>query len=207
MKKQIFATLLFFSISYGGSIGIYKPEIRNLPKEYSSIFLGFLLNNFHNVELFNKKNSYLYIIKPLLSSIGGNYNICFDIYKKDKILKVLCGSAENGEQLFEKLLHLTYRTGILKQKKQFEKKQIYLKVLTYSKNFENKMKVVSRNGDTLLKYTATEKFKGQQVPHITVGNGIINIDTIILTGAEASKVLEYLLNGYRFKGILIITVK
>ncbi len=207
MKRQIVVFLLLFSISYGESIGIYKPVIKNLPKEYSSVFLNFFLDNFHNVELYTKKHRYTYIVKPVFSSIGGSYNICFDIFEENKIVKVLCGSAENGKQLFEKLLYLTKKSGILHLKKQFKEKSFYIKVLTFSKKFENNMKIISHNGDVLIGYVPAEKFQGQQVPHITVGNGIINIDTVILNGVEASRVLEYLLSGHRFRGILIITAK
>jgi len=207
MRKKIFIFLLFFSVSYSGEIGIYKPELKNLPKEYSPVFLSFLLNSFYNVESFKEENRYQYTIKPTFSSIGGSYNVCFDVYKNSKIIKVVCSSAENGEHLLEKLLYLAHKTDILKSKVQFEKKESYLKVLTFSKRFENQMKVVSHNGDKLIDYTTAKKFKGQQVPHITVGNAIINIDTVILNGAESSKILEYLLSGYKFKGILIITAK
>ncbi|MBK3333003.1 hypothetical protein GWK41_07970 [Persephonella atlantica] len=207
MKRYIFIFFMILSLSYGGEVGIYRPVVKNLPGEYSSVFLSFFLNNFSNVEMYSKKSSYRYTVKPIFSSIGGNYNICLDIYRNNNLTKVLCSSAESGKQLFEKLIYLTKKTGIFRSKKQFRRKQIYLKLLTNSRQFEKKMKVVSHNGDILINYIEAKKFKGQQFPHITAGNGIINIDTVILDSAEASKVLEYLLKGYSFIGILIITVK
>jgi len=64
--------------------------------------------------------------------------------------------------------------------------------------------ITSQNGDILINYTEAKEFEGEDVEHITVGNALINIDTVILNSAEASKIFDYILRGYRFKGILII---
>ncbi|WP_457625478.1 hypothetical protein [Persephonella sp.] len=201
----IFAGLLsFFIFSFGAEVGIKKPLLRNLPKEYRNIFQTFIVEHFDNTEKFNKKKRYSYVIKPYLSSVAGNYNVCFDIFKDKKPVRVLCFSAEDAQELSDKIFKISEKVDFLKLKNIPVKKDIFLKVLTRSKRFEKKLKVTSPNGDVLIGYIPAQKFKGQSFKHITVGNAIINIDTVLLNNAEASKVFDYVLSGYRFKGILII---
>ncbi|SNZ09558.1 hypothetical protein SAMN06265182_1566 [Persephonella hydrogeniphila] len=194
----------FFVFSFGGEIGVKSPVMRNLPKEYRGIFQTFFVENFDNAEKFKKGKRYLYELKPYLSSVAGNYNLCLDIYKNEKLFKMLCFSASDGQDLSDKIFKISEEIDFLKIKNKPVKKSIYLKVLTISKKFEKRLKVTSPNGDILIDYLPAQKFKGQNFEHITVGNAIINIDTVLLNTAEASKVFDYLLKGYRFKGILII---
>ncbi len=200
----IFAILFFWALQVSaGEIGIKKPVLRNLPSEYSSIFHTFLVDNFENTEKFTSKKSYPYTIKPYLSSIAGSYNLCFDIYKNKDIYRIICFSSKDAQDLSQKIDNLPEKIKFLSIRKKTEK-HVYLKELTFSKRFSSILKVTSQNGDILINYTQAKEFKGEDVEHITVGNALINIDTIILNSAEASKVFDYILRGYRFKGILII---
>ena len=197
--------ILFFCIMEvsAGEVGIKKPVLRNLPSEYSSILHTFLVDNFKNTEKFSSKKRYSYIIKPYLSSIAGSYNLCFDIYKEKNIYRIICFSSKDAQELSQKIDTMPEKIKILTTRKK-TKKYVYLKVLTFSKSFSKELKVTSQNGDILINYTKAKEFKGENVEHITVGNALINIDTVILNSAEASKVFDYILRGYRFKGILII---
>jgi len=200
----IFGLLFFFILeASAGEIGIKKPALRNLPSEYSSIFHTFLIDNFKNTEKFSHKKSYSHIIKPYLSSIAGSYNLCFDIYKKDHIYRIVCFSSKDAQSLSQKIDTLPEKIKIFSLRKKTQK-YVYLKVLTFSKSFSKELKVTSQNGDILINYTEAKEFEGEDVEHITVGNALINIDTVILNSAEASKIFDYILRGYRFKGILII---
>ncbi|WP_457626856.1 hypothetical protein [Persephonella sp.] len=198
-----FVVLLFLPVK-GAEIGIKNPSLRNLPSQYRIVILNFFLGNYKNTEKYSRKKEYLYTVKPFLSSIAGSYNMCLDIFHKNSLKEVICFSAEDGEGLSERLFNLPEKTDIFSLSKKPHRKEVYLKVLTVSKKFDRKLKVTSRNGDILVGYTDAEEFKGQEVEHITVGNGIINIDTVILDNREASRLFEYILNGYRIKGILII---
>jgi len=207
MKKLpclIFVILFLFLPVWGTEIGIKNPSLRNLPAQYRTVFLNFMLEYYENTEKYSRKKTYKYVIRPLLSSIAGSYSVCLDIFHKDNLKEIVCFSAQSGEKLSEKLLLLPEKVKIFKLKKKPPIKEVYLKVLTLSKNFEKKLKVTSRNGDTLVGYTSAEEFKKQPVNHITAGKGIINIDTVILDNIEAAKLFEYILKGYRIKGILII---
>ncbi|WP_457635102.1 hypothetical protein [Persephonella sp.] len=200
----IFVILSFWVLqTFAGEIGIKKPVLRNLPSEYSPIFHTFLIDNFENTEKFNSKKKYPYTVKPYLSSIAGNYNLCLDIYKNRNIDRIICFSSKDAQDLSRKIDALPEKIKLLSPIKKTEK-YVYLKVLTFSKKFSSKLKVTSQNGDILINYTSAKEFKGENVEHITVGNALINIDTVILNGAESSKVFDYILRGYRFKGILII---
>ncbi len=200
----IFVILFFCIIQvFAGEIGIKRPALRNLPSEYSSIFHTFLIDNFKNTEKFSPKKRYSYIIKPYLSSIAGSYNLCFDVYRENNIYRITCFSSKDAQDLSKKIDALPEKIKFLSIRKK-TKKNVYLKVLTFSKSFSKQLKVTSQNGDILINYTKAKEFKGENVEHITVGNALINIDTVILNSAEASKVFDYILRGYRFKGILII---
>ena len=200
----IFVILFFWILQVSaGEIGIKKPVLRNLPLEYSSIFHTFLVDNFKNTEKFSYKKRYSYIIKPYLSSIAGSYNLCFDIYREDNIYRILCFSSKDAQGLSRKIDTIPEKIKFLSLRKKTEK-YVYLKVLTFSKRFSSELKVTSQNGDILINYTRAKEFEGENVEHITVGNALVNIDTVILNSAEAAKVFDYILRGYRFKGILII---
>ncbi len=200
----IFVILFLWIIqASAGEIGIKKPVLRNLPSGYTSIFHAFLIDNFENTERFSPKKRYSYTIKPYLSSIAGSYNLCFDVYKENNIYRILCFSSKDAQDLSRKIDALPEKIKLLSLRKKTEK-YVYLKVLTFSKSFSSKLKVTSQNGDILINYTKAKEFKGENVEHITVGNALINVDTVILNSAEASKVFDYILRGYRFRGILII---
>jgi len=198
-----FFTVLLFLPVKGTEIGVKNPSLRNLPSQYKSVILNFFLQHYKNTQKYSRKKEYPFIIKPFLSSIAGSYNMCLDIFEKNSLKRVVCFSASDGEKLYEKLILLPEKIKIFKLKRKPPGKNIYLKIFTLSKNFDKKLKITSRNGDILVGYTDAEEFKGQQVDHITVGNSIINIDTVILDNREASQLFEYILKGYRIKGILI----
>ncbi|WP_456464019.1 hypothetical protein [Persephonella sp.] len=200
----IFIVIFFWVLqSSAGEIGIKKPVLKNLPSEYISVFYAFLVDNFENAERFTPKKNYFYTIKPYLSSIAGSYNLCLDIYKNRNINRIICFSSKDAQDLSRKIDALPEKIKFLSPIKKTEK-YVYLKVLTFSKSFSSELKVTSQNGDILINYIQAKEFKGENVEHITVGNALINIDTVILNGAESSKIFDYILRGYRFKGILII---
>ncbi|WP_457639323.1 hypothetical protein [Persephonella sp.] len=207
MKKTalFFFILLVFISAYGEPIGVKKPSVRNLPSEYRAVFLNFFLKHYANTQQYTEGKKYSYVVKPYISSIAGTYSLCLDIYKNGKeISEIVCLSAEDAEDLSDKLFNLPEKIDFLQLNKKPETKEVFLKILTISKKFEKKLKVSSRNGDTLVNYRNAQPFKGQNVEHITVGEGIINIDILILKNREAARLLGYILNGYRIKGILII---
>lgn len=204
MRYVIITFFILFYFSLAADIGIKNPTLKNLPAKYKPVFLNFFLDSFYNTEKYSKKKSYKYTIKPIISSVAGTYNFCLDIYEQERLKRVYCFSATDGEDLSDRLLEIHKKIDFLEPKKEIRKKYLYLKILAVSKRFESLLKVVSHNGDLLVSYKRAQPFSEKYPEHLTVANAVINIDTVILNDTEATKLLDYLLDGYRFKGILII---
>ncbi|NPA58514.1 MAG: hypothetical protein GXN94_04375 [Aquificae bacterium] len=208
--KRIFrwAFLVFFIASSlpakGYQIGIKEPQLVNLPEGYRQVIFNFFTGYYKNTVPYREGLSYDYTVQPFLSSIAGSYNLCLDVYEKNSLKEIICFSAPDGEKLADRLYRLPEKTELFKLKRQINTKPAYLKVYAPVKNFEKKLKVISRNGDLLVDYKKALNFNGQKGEGIVIKNGIINIDTVILKSPDASHLFEKLLDGYRIKGILII---
>ncbi|WP_297455349.1 hypothetical protein [Persephonella sp.] len=203
MKKVflLFFVLVFYS--YGQEIAIKTPVIRNLPDNYKKVFLDFFIKNFDGVQKYSPDKKAKYIIRPYISSIAGSYNLCIDIFKDQKLAHIVCISAENGEQLADKVIFLLpQKINFLHPKKEIPVKKVNLQLITPSDNYGEEIKVVSHNGDTIVDYKKV--IPSSTEPTLNFNKVIINIDTALLDNKQAAKLMEYLLKGYRIKGILII---
>ena len=202
MKKFFLLFFLLFFYAYGQEIAVKTPIIRNLPESYKEVFLDFFINNFDGVQKYSSDKKAKYIIKPYISSIAGSYNLCIDIFQAQKLAHIVCISAENGEQLADKTIsQLTQKINFLHLKKEIPVKKVNLQLITSSDSYGKEIKVVSHNGDTLVDYKKVIPLSTETT--LNFDKVIINIDTALLDNKQAAKLMEYLLKGYRIKGILI----
>jgi len=204
--KHLLLSLIFFSWSYANTIGIKTPTLRNLPYEYKNSLINFFITAFSDIEKYNPEKKYSYVIKPFFSSIAGSYNLCLDIYSGNNIIQVMCISASDCQALADKFYLIPKKINFLKFKSKPIIKNSILKILTSSKKFEEKLKVVSRNGDTLINYIEIKKPEINGKNQLTVGKSIINIDTVILNNLDANRLFEKILQGYRFREIIILNI-
>ncbi|WP_457640618.1 hypothetical protein [Persephonella sp.] len=207
MKKfvaALFFLLTFFSFSYSQVIVVKKPVLKNLPRGYGLALLSFLEKHFENIKKYPTKESYQYLIQPIFSWVATSYNICFDIYRNDKLISIYCSTSFSGEELHDDIERVLRSIQIFKRKSEPELKEVYIKLIAKGNLKSDKLKIVSPKGDVLVDYKKARIFKEQKGEFITIGNAIINIDTAYIQNFEATKLLEHLLNNYRIKGILII---
>ncbi|WP_457621777.1 hypothetical protein [Persephonella sp.] len=205
MKKFfiIFFLFIFFNVN-AETVAVKRPVVKNLPRNYAPILFSFFKEHFKNVVKYPTEKDYTYLIQPVISWIATSYNVCLNVYKKGKLVDIHCSVSFSAEELHDDLERLSLSTGILKRKKDQEPRQIYIKLIGKGNLQGKKLKIVSSKGDILLNYKKTgDKFDGD---FITISNAIINIDTAYIQSFEAAKLLEYLLNNYKVKGILIIKI-
>lgn len=194
--------LIFFSFSQGESIGLKKISIRNLPVEYKSIVKNFFVDNFKDIERSRKDKNYKIFFDLYIASVAGNYDLCIDVYKENKISRISCFSASNAEELADLLMEkIPEKLIFLKPKKKLKKKYTFLGLNTSEKINANKLKIISPNGDTLVDYKKIILNKAKNC--IFLDSIDINIDTAMLDSKDAAKLLKLILYGYRIKGILI----
>ncbi|NPA13026.1 MAG: hypothetical protein GXO45_03455 [Aquificae bacterium] len=199
MKRVILLLLILWTFANAQPIGVKPPIIRNLPQGYRNVLLNFLVNNYEGLEVFKQGKGYQTVIQPVLSSITGSYNFCLDFIQDGKVKKIYCFSALDGESLAERLSTIK----ILKRKKPIKRYSATLTVKTQLKTkiYGESLKVVSVNGDYLLGYKKVGKADryGNSITVI----GSLNIDTVILSGKEGTKLFKALLEGYRFSKIQV----
>lgn len=202
MKRIFLLFFLLFFYAYGQEIAIKIPVTRNLPENYKKVFLDFFINNFEGFQKYNPDKKTEYVVKPYISSIAGSYNLCMDIFKDQKLTHIVCVSAESGEQLADKIIfQLPKKINFLHLKKEIPERKVNIQLTTSSESYGKEIKVVSHNGDTLVDYKKVIPSSTETT--LNFNKVIINIDTALLDNGQAAKLMEYLLKGYRIKGILI----
>ncbi len=202
--KKFFILLLLLSTTCVNAelVAVKRPEVKNLPRSYSPVIFSFFEEHFKNVVKYPTDENYAYLIQPTISWIATAYNLCLNIYKNGKLVDIHCTVSFSGENLHDDLEKLSQSTGILQKKDDKKPKYIYLKIIGRGKLAGDSLKVVSSKGDILINYKKIVKKADKNF--ITVSNAVINMDTAFIQSFEAAKLLDYLLNNHRIKGILII---
>ncbi|ACO04819.1 MAG TPA: hypothetical protein DEP48_08730 [Persephonella sp.] len=204
--KKFFILILLLAVTGANAetVAIKRPEVKNLPRGYSPVIFSFFEEHFKNVVKYPTEKDYTYLIQPVVSWIATSYNVCLNVYKKGKLVDIHCSVSFSAEDLHDDLEKLSISTGILEKKKDQKTKYIYIKLIGKGNLKGDRLKIVSSKGDILVDYkNLIEKADGD---FITVSNAVINIDTAYIQSFEAAKLLEYLLNNYKVKGILIIKI-
>jgi len=204
MIRFVFS-LLFFSLSYASSIAVKDTEISNVLKEYGKTFTDFLVKNIEGADYYIETKKYSIIIKPYISWIGSDYNVCFELYSgTNYLIKIECSTVKNGEEIYRAIKTLLLRLGKFKLKKKDEK-QIYLFAISRTEPKFSEYKVESQKGDVLLSYKKIKKVNKDIDNAVKLGKVIVVLDSIYLNREQAKNLFKFLLENYKIKQILIKT--
>ncbi len=201
---SIFLFFLFISKSYSSSIGIQDTQTSNVLPEYGKVLTDFIVQNLDNADYYISTKEYSLIIKPFISWIGTDYNLCLELLSSTKYtLKITCMLAENGEYLYPTLLKLFEKLGNFTLK---EKKEKYINLLIKTKTTPkyNQYKVESQKGDILVYYKDVVLVNSTQKNNTKdIGKVIIGLNSIYLNKEQAKILFKFLLENYKIKQILI----
>jgi len=201
---SIFLFFLFIYKSYSSSIGIQDTQTSNVLPEYGKVLTDFIVQNLDNADYYISTKEYSLIIKPFISWIGTDYNLCLELLSSTKYtLKITCMLAENGEYLYPTLLKLFEKLGNFTLK---EKKEKYINLLIKTKTTPkyNQYKVESQKGDILVYYKDVVLINSTQKNNTKdIGKVIIGLNSIYLNKEQAKILFKFLLENYKIKQILI----
>ncbi len=200
----VFFSLFTFFKSYCGEIGIQDTQTANVLPEYGKVLTDFIVNNLENADYFLPSREYSIIVKPFISWIGTDYNLCLELLSSTQYtLKIVCNLSQTGENLYLVLKSLFEKLGDFTLKEKVEK-EIYLTVRTKTRPKYPQYKIESQKGDILVYYKDTsQEYKKSPKNNLDLGKVIIGLNSIYLNKEQAVTLFKFLLENYKIKQILI----
>ncbi|NPA51737.1 MAG: hypothetical protein GXO22_02455 [Aquificae bacterium] len=196
--------LLLFVKTKPAEIGIQDTQTANVLSEYGKVLTDFVVNNLNDADYFLPTKEYSLIIRPFISWIGTDYNLCLELLSsKQYTLKIVCMLARDGESLYKTLNQLFEELGdfYLKEKKE---KKVYILIKTKTKPRYSQYKIESQKGDILVYYKpAVQKNSSPKDSVIDLGKVIIGLNSIYLNKEQAVTLFKFLLENYKIEQILI----
>ncbi len=200
-----FSVLILTNSTLAGNIGIQSTQTQNVLSDYGKVLTDFLVKNLPNTDYYIEGKTYSLIIRPYISWIGTDYNICLELLSnKGYTLKVICNLASTGEDVYPTIKSILKELGNFSLKELPEKKENLI-IKTKTKIKYKQYKVESQKGDILLYYKPVilQNEKKENLKGINIGKVIIGLNSIYLSKNQAVQLFKFLLENYKIEQILI----
>ncbi|MEZ0322897.1 MAG: hypothetical protein ABWJ98_01110 [Hydrogenothermaceae bacterium] len=200
MKRFLAILLISCNLTFAGEVGIAKTTVENLPDTYGQEFTDFLVKNTENTELYNESKSYKFIVYPSINWEGKGYTVCFKVYSNNNLYSSSCITASYADEIYDRLKIILNNEIIKINNIPPENSAISINV-DKPLNFD-RVKVSSFKGDNLLRYTPVSK-SAENGNVISIGNGVVNLNSILLGEKEAGRLFRIVLENKKVQKILI----
>lgn len=198
MIKKTFTTLMFISISsFAQEVAIAKVTVENLPDSYGQYLTEFLLNNVNGATVLTKGKEPLYVIYPSLSWEGKSYNLCIKTYKVNNPYSSSCITVNYVEDIYSRLK--TLQNNEFFKLKDIPENKVSIKIKINTNLQYDKIKLVSQKGDSLTRYVNVSKDGNG----LNIGNGFVNLNTIVLDDETAGKVFKLLIENNKIEKVIV----
>ncbi len=198
MIKRVVNGILFLSVSsFAQEVAIAKATVENLPDSYGEYLTEFLLKNVEGSSLLTKGKDTIYVIYPSLTWEGKSYNLCIKTYKLNNPYSSSCITVNYAEDIYSRIK--TLKNNEFFRLKDIPENRLNIKLKINTNLPYDKIKLVSQKGDNLTRYVQVSKEGNGQ----NLGNGFVNLNTIVLDEETAGKVFKILIENNKIEKVIV----